>query len=415
MLHSIIKLDNYIAGFFIKQGYSLLPYSFTVTNLDLTKTIEAYQKEEGTKLGQKPNYTFIIEIIKPYRHILVKDYLEQPFTKESFFFRVITEIKKLLKTKTEPKIFEFEYPEHKRHIPKDRILLSRYGGEKIFNAKVNKSKILEIKYCNKNEYNLYHIPNLTFLKKLSLVGIDASDIDAEDLDRMLNFSKLKRLKFLELSDSKFAAFPKTIFNLPNLSTLILNNFPIGKSEKFPEEINKLKKLKELYIGFTSWQSLPKTIGNLKNLKKIRIIKTYIDTLPHSFYLLKNLEELVLKDIFLKKLLPTISNFKKLKILNVSLNTLTEIPYEIAELKNLETLNLSYNELTSLPESITNLENLKWLVLSYNNFESLPNGIFRMKNLRYLILKGNRNKKLNINKIKTDAKKNKYKKNLKVII
>jgi Leucine-rich repeat (LRR) protein len=145
-----------------------------------------------------------------------------------------------------------------------------------------------------------------------------------------------------------------------------NNFSISKHFKFsirnghvesvqfiklglgylPEEVVKLKFLKELIIDSCSIEKLPEDLGRLKSLENLTIRSTAL--MPHP---IPN----------------SIGNLKSLKELYLSIR-ITSLPESIGKLKKLKKIILSSWKLNSLPENpflSTTGTDMRFTVLEYN--------------------------------------------------
>src|SRR5699024_10055700 len=129
------------------------------------------------------------------------------------------------------------------------------------------------------------------------------------------FSNLKKLKYLDLSNSDLKSVPAFLMNLNELETLKLND---NKISILPKSINKLKGLKYLDVS--------------TNIK--------IKSLPESISELENLEHLNLKNNYnLTKLPDLIGNLENLNLLHYSSNSIEILPQSINHLKNLTSIEI----------------------------------------------------------------------------
>lgn len=192
------------------------------------------------------------------------------------------------------------------------------------------------------------------------------------------------------------AFKQSLNNMIKNSNNIVKKVSHKDLEYIIKNISSLDKLERLYIKGAP-TSLPNDIGRLKKLKELYVVGAnnisvkgftadYMNYLPDSIAFLENLEVLDLRDNNLKKL-PDIGGLTKLKKLDLQGNHLEYLPDSIGELINLKELYLEENYLTMLPESIVELEKLEKLYLRRNkSFNQLPKDIGKMKSLRELCIR-----------------------------
>jgi len=164
----------------------------------------------------------------------------------------------------------------------------------------------------------------------NLTNLDCSYIKQGKLDdKIVN---LKNLKSLKLYNNSLNEFPNIVLQLTNLEYLHLNynkNIP-----SIPNEINKLSKLKELYVQGNKLTTLPATIGDLKDLYDLEAQENQITSVPKE-----------------------IGNCTKLYRLFLDKNKLTEIPDMFANLPKLRGIRFENNDLKQLPPSMANLSSV----------------------------------------------------------
>ncbi|XP_073109681.1 disease resistance protein RGA2-like [Elaeis guineensis] len=195
--------------------------------------------------------------------------------------------------------------------------------------------------------------------QLRALGLNSSGI-AKLSNRI---SRLKHLRFIDLSPAQISTLPTLITKLYNLQTLNLRDCSM---------------LKEL----------PEGIGNLCNLRYMDIsCCPNITTLPLSITRLSNLQTLNLPNCNMLKELPEgIGNLCNLRYMDISsCFQITTLPTSITRLSSLQTLNLSYCWiLKELPEGISNLGNLRHLdIRGCDNLDCIPRGLGRLGNLETL--------------------------------
>ena len=260
------------------------------------------------------------------------------------------------------------------------------------------------KWADENDLSEQDIPrnanDLINLQKFSSVVYES---DSSRIFRYINplpkaFSNLKKLKYLDLSNSDLKSVPAFLMNLNELETLKLND---NKISILPKSINKLKGLKYLDVS--------------TNIK--------IKSLPESISELENLEHLNLKNNYnLKKLPDLIGNLENLNLLHYSSNSIEILPQSINHLKNLTSIEIGSYSKDTFPDFILNqkkLLNLAFYITFFDTFnipntleivtqfqylerlrlsgldiKTIPDNFKDLKNIKYLDLDSNYNMKIN---------------------
>jgi Leucine-rich repeat (LRR) protein len=186
--------------------------------------------------------------------------------------------------------------------------------------------------------------------------------------------KVKRL-VLQSEDPEMKHLPAGLGTLVNLEALELAC--LEKLEDLPEEIGRLRKLRELVIdngnGCSMDVSLPRSIGELENLRVLRLYGALdgrdvgaeaparpgrSKPLPDTLAGLRNLEELDLGRNGITSVPPQVASLRGLKKLSLDYNDIREVPSFVGGLKNLRELSINANGGTRLPQSLAGLKGLK---------------------------------------------------------
>ena len=114
------------------------------------------------------------------------------------------------------------------------------------------------------------------------------------------------------------------------------------------------------------KELPKEIGNLNNLENLTLGENSLTGLPEEMEKMIKLRELYMYDNNLKKIPNVIFNLTNLEILALQSNQITEIPEKIDNLKKLKNLTIYKNKITKLPKQIASLEYLERLDVEENH-------------------------------------------------
>lgn len=164
------------------------------------------------------------------------------------------------------------------------------------------------------------------------------------------------LKKIDVVRSHLKSIPEGLFNTPNLISL---NLSVNNLKEISPNILKLKKLKELILGFNSISE--SSISNV-------VCK------------MKQLTCLVLTGNRLKHIPKEIENLDNLKELSLPKNSLVDLPISFKNLHHLEDLSLYHNyNLKGLPECIYQLPKLNKLTISKSN--ATKNQLLRLTKLR----------------------------------
>ncbi len=157
-------------------------------------------------------------------------------------------------------------------------------------------------------------------------------------------------------------FPREILDLADsLEVLDLSN---NRLRSLPDDFDRLKKLKILFISQNEFEIFPAVLGRCEQLSMVGFKANRIRKIPeHSFPPL--LRWLILTD-----------------------NTIESLPASIGTCAQLQKLMLAGNQLRSLPDEMKNCRNLELIRLSANPFESLPNWLLALPHLSWLGIGGN---------------------------
>ncbi len=408
MLHSIVEMGDFIAGYFNyevdlnEKGtyYFLLKHLHNDMQIEVRVEAKGNFNEYGIFVKEK-GYWFIVVDYDEWRETKngldtkykVRELLNHQPSSELFFYKAIEELKKILIIKEDILVLEFKRKDIANLFYKlaytdkysDIDLISYfYGNKKIFQARITQDEKLDLSNHNCPKDNVM-LSSCTFLRKLSLANNSLEYLP-------YGIHDLIKLQHLDISDNLLRGFPWEITNLPNLEILQMHNsLGYGDEIKISEEISKLKHLKELDIKQKFLDFLPETIGELEKLSILKIEGTDIFSFPDSFYDLENLEELhLINNRFLKDISSEISKFNNLRYLYLYGNNIKFLPDSFGELVNLRTLHLGSNNIKSLPPSFSMLENLEKLVIDDNKLSELPDDIFELPNLRSIDVTGNLN-------------------------
>ncbi|GLT34856.1 hypothetical protein SLA2020_093490 [Shorea laevis] len=270
-------------------------------------------------------------------------------------------------------------------IPHEILKLSKLAKLDLsFNLDYSHQGLLELKRPDLNSLT----QNLTILEWLDLSLVSINSPIPKTLGNMSS------MKYLYLGQcGLLGKFPTTIFQLPKLQVLDLdNNWDLNGS--FPD-FHFHNQLRVLDVRNTTFSGkLPISIGMLSSLEYLDVSScNFLGLVPPSMGNLTKLKVLILAyNFFWGEEVPFFSNLTQLTQIDLSLNqfTFSEVPSCLARLTLLTNINLSRNQITGhFPLWITNQTNLRHLSLGSNMLKgSLPSSISRLKNLEELYISYN---------------------------
>lgn len=184
------------------------------------------------------------------------------------------------------------------------------------------------------------------------------------------------LQKLTITDAKWIS--SAILSLPQLRSLKIVNCVVstpGLIEQLHdnpiiEELTVYNNLKDFDLADHS-----ESLYNLPNLTKLDLNNNTLTELPTKILRLTALTELSVSHNQLELISKKISSLTNLTILNLSNNQIKKLPQEITDLTNLTELDVSHNKLISLPKTIDQMSNLAVCIIknpAWKNEESRKN-------------------------------------------
>jgi Leucine-rich repeat (LRR) protein len=182
----------------------------------------------------------------------------------------------------------------------------------------NRGRLLEYKIIEIFDgCNLKTIPSELFEIRQETFSFDFSNNKIKELPSNIGSAKCS---LLMLCNNKIAKFPKSVYELKEISTLCLHG---NKIKSLPNDMDNMKKLKHISISNNPIKKLPASIANITTLKELDIENTIIEEDSLEFLHLENIEKISFDD----RLLPYfIKNFQKL--INIDTINLTHSEYII---------------------------------------------------------------------------------------
>ncbi|KAM0048427.1 putative leucine-rich repeat domain superfamily [Helianthus debilis subsp. tardiflorus] len=240
-----------------------------------------------------------------------------------------------------------------------------------------------LRYLYWKKYHHQRLP-----KAFEANNLVSLEIPESNIEQLWKGGKImKRLKFLELSNSK--KLRRLDLGLtPNLERLNL----IGCEKLVVLNVHGgcLKTL--VYLNLHFCKSL-KSISFIEQLESLEFLdmgglnmKEFLDYILTGHSSNSLLELNLSYSNYLKEIPSSIRNLHQLVSLKLtSCSCLRSLPGNICSLQHLRTLILSFSGIKELPEDLGQLECLEELVLDYTNIKYLPDSICMLKHLKTLDL------------------------------
>ena len=180
--------------------------------------------------------------------------------------------------------------------------------------------------------------------------------------------KLKSGDLIGTTQIKIAAgleiFPQELYSL--VDTLEVLDLTDNNLSSLPNDFDRFKKLKRLFLSNNQFNHVPKILSKLPMLSMIGMRNNKIKIFEENSLPLST-RWLILTDNELESLPEFIGDLKLLQKFMLSGNKLNFLPNSISKCTNLELLRIAANNLTSFPMSLLSLPKLSWLAYSGNPF------------------------------------------------
>jgi len=183
------------------------------------------------------------------------------------------------------------------------------------------------------------------------------------------------IEIYRAKDNQISHIGDHLYNLKNLKILDLS---VNQLRSFPDKLNELPSLQELYLANNILSVIHSNIVKVQTLKILDLSNNSIDKIPIDFKNLVNLQVLRLDNNLFTEISPQITSIEKLKILSMNKNKITSIPETIGNLSSLTELRLAGNNIKSISISIILLTKLKaWELphVSQNEIDPIVNDFF----------------------------------------
>lgn len=226
----------------------------------------------------------------------------------------------------------------------------------------------------------------------NLVHLDLANNSIRSIPGELFPTTLPLLKEIFLFGNQLEMFPESVFYLPNLTTLHLQNNKIsrfynsGTRQNFAgSELSNL--LQSINLSSNKLEELPIILTHLTSLQTLEVSGNKLKTIPN----LKRLRNLVLLDLSVN----AIEQFPSLPESPCSLdrimlnnNRMSNLDIDaLVECANITEIHLAGNMFKEIPEDIARLGKLKILDISNNDIADLPYTLGFCNSLQRIILDG----------------------------
>jgi internalin A len=206
---------------------------------------------------------------------------------------------------------------------------------------------------------------------------------SESITNLTPLANLTKLEYLDLNQNYTIEDISPIYNLTNLTKLILYSNPI----KDISGLGSLTKLKELYLMYTPIKDIS-SLSKLINLETLYLDCSGTGITLNSIEPLRNLTNL--KTLYLAATgitdISPLENLTELSLLVLSFNNLTEIS-PISKMIKLIRLYISFNKIEKI-DGIKLLENLDYLDATNNQIKDISEMQY-LPNIHLIGLSGNK--------------------------
>ncbi|KAL3744249.1 hypothetical protein ACJRO7_013498 [Eucalyptus globulus] len=254
-------------------------------------------------------------------------------------------------------------------------------------------EILVLAYCFQLEKIHHSIGEVRGLVSLDLSQCGKVQVLPEEM------GKLKELKELNIRKTYIKEIPPWIGSLKKLEILHTHNCKLLVG--LPDSISHLVNLLTLDLsGCINLDRLPESIGSFVKLQRLslgrggqtsflsNLINHRSNRFPNNAIgKLKQLEPTYLPSVGIQELPQTVGDLKNLKILDITASKLSNLPSTIGKLGNLEELHASHCKSLEGEICIDGLSSLKLVVLSWTSISSFPDTLNKLSRLEKLDLRG----------------------------
>jgi hypothetical protein len=176
------------------------------------------------------------------------------------------------------------------------------------------------------------------------------------------------VKELSLRNAGLEAVPREVF--AHAATLEQLDLSGNRITTLPDEFTELRSLRRLFLSNNPIEVFPRVLGQLPHLemvglKSCRLRRVDEDALPQQ------LRWLILTDNQLESLPESLGHRPRLQKLALAGNRLRSLPRSLVNATALELLRVSANQLQTFPREVLALPRLAWLAFAGNPFSLRP--------------------------------------------
>ncbi|KAJ3438514.1 hypothetical protein M0812_17703 [Anaeramoeba flamelloides] len=326
---------------------------------------------QGTRQGSKSfSNENVKEIEKNQSQIVELDFSWNYLVEIPLNF---SEMKKLRKLKFHKNAMKIGKLQNIHHLKMLTFLDLSFNRITQLPKEIGKIENLEVFKLNNNRLDV--MPNCLFkLKKLYSLNLSKNSIT----NTVQPISLMKSLAILDLSYNKMNTLKIDCFYDNNLTDLNLSHNLI---QSLPKKMKDNSKLQFLDLSHNKLEEIPQILFSLRNLETLNLaFNTNLKgkEIPENISKLKKLKnfEYLGVDLSIEKPLPqSFSKLTNLQVLKLRYCGLTSLPQVLLKLKNLQVLDLTGNSLNDLPEQFeTSFPKLSVICFAFNKFKKVPNGI-----------------------------------------
>lgn len=242
--------------------------------------------------------------------------------------------------------------------------------------------------------NVREIPSLVYACE-NVEAIEFVNTDLQNIPQELN--RLPKLKTLYVYNNHSRTRLKLDPNNTVTSLVIRGDDP----RKFPRSYKNFESLAKLDLSENDLRKFPNGARHNKQLRELHLQRNLL-TLRGTVRRHPYLEQLLLQFNQVRHVPSSIARFPNLRRLTFNTNKVETVSPRIRKLKKLEHLSFYKNALTEIPSGVYRLEALKEIDLFYNKIKTLDPEFAQWKNLHSLYLSYNQLESLpeNINQLRS---------------
>jgi len=199
-------------------------------------------------------------------------------------------------------------------------------------------------------------------KKLYRLSMDSCYI--EEIDKLPKDVDSNALAIISLKGNRITSVDGSIFRLPNLQHLILNNNAIKGIDDVKKDVKLNTRIQSINLSNNRLKEIPKVLSKIGNLSYLDVSNNQLKRINYEVLLPVNIQEL-----------------------NLMGNPITQFPDDLCNLKTIKSLNISRTKISTLSDSIGKLENLTKFHVP-EGVNTLPTVMGDMKSLRELFVENN---------------------------